>query len=187
MQRRFCQAYGASPELRIPRLLALTSEKGGLLAAVGVRSAGQERLFLEDYLDVPAERLIGSDGPVRRDELAEIAHLAGVEAGISRFLFAVLTLWLRAHGYRWIAFTGTDQLRNSFRRLGIATRVIAPADPLRLPDLGAGWGSYYQHNPVVMTADVQQGYLALSGAGLLGRTAWLSPQPDQGECYGHTA
>ena len=185
IQRRFLQAYGALPELRIPRLLALTATHGALLAAVGVRNAGQERLFLEDYLDAPVETLIASDVPVQRNELAEIAHLAGVGAGVSRFLFAALTLWLRDSGYRWIAFTGTEQLRNSFRRLGVATRVIAMADPSKLPNSGAGWGQYYQHKPVVMVANVQEGYLALRNAGLLGRTAWLNQNIQQEERYGH--
>ncbi len=187
IQRRFLQAYGALPELRIPRLLALTSGHGALLAAVGVRNAGQERLFLEDYLDVPAETLIVSDGTLQRDELAEIAHLAGVEAGVSRYLFAGLTLWLRDNGYRWIAFTGTEQLRNSFQRLGVATRVIAPADPLKLPGQGAGWGRYYQNKPMVMAADVREGYQALQNAGLLRRTAWLDQSNCQGGCYDHSA
>lgn len=187
IQRRFFLAYGALPELRIPRLLALTSAHGALLAAVGVRNAGRERLFLEDYLDAPAERLIVSDGSVRREELAEIAHLAGVEAGVSRFLFAGLTLWLYDNGYRWIAFTGTEQLRNSFRKLGVATQVVAAADPARLPDSGVGWGKYYQHRPVVMAADVHAGYLALRNAGLLGRTQWLNPPTSKRVRYGHTA
>ena len=173
IQRRFLQAYGARPELRIPRLLALTTGRGSLLAAVGVRSAGDERLFLEDYIDAPAETLVAGEA-LQRHELAEIAHLAGVEAGVSRFLFAGLTLWLRARGYRWIAFTGTDQLRNSFRRMGIPARIIAPADPARLADGGQDWGAYYDHRPVVMAANVESGFQALSQAGLLRRTGWLA-------------
>ncbi|HSJ49033.1 MAG TPA: thermostable hemolysin [Gammaproteobacteria bacterium] len=187
IQRRFLQAYGARPELRIPRLLALTTGRGSLLAAVGVRNAGDERLFLEDYIDAPAETLVTCDSPLRRSELAEIAHLAGVEAGVSRFLFAGLTLWLRAQGYRWIAFTGTDQLRNSFKRMGIPMSSIAPADPARLADGGQGWGAYYDHRPVVMTANVETGFQALHQAGLLRRTGWLARSPDREDRYGHIA
>lgn len=54
IRRRFRQAYGADPVLRIPALLALTTGQGSLLAAVGVRNAGQENLFLEDYLAASA-------------------------------------------------------------------------------------------------------------------------------------
>jgi hypothetical protein len=170
IQRRFMQSYGAQPRLRIPGLMALTGSHGALLAAVGVRPANDSRLFLEDYLDSPIETLIPGDAPVDRRDLVEIAHLAGVEAGVSRYLFAALTLWLHDNGYRWIVFTGTELLRNSFRRMGIRSHALAPADPRRLPDGGAGWGRYYDHDPIVMAADVEAGYQALKRGGILQRT-----------------
>lgn len=166
IRRRFLQAYGAEPNLRIPALLALTTAQGTLMAAVGVRCARDERLFLEDYLSVAVENLLPDPG-VERDQIAEIAHLAGVEAGVSRYLFASLSVWLNAAGYDWVVCTGTNQLRNSFHRLGIATQVLDQADPARLPDGGAGWGRYYEHHPVVMAVRVQDGIEALRQAGLL--------------------
>ena len=104
---------------------------------------------------------------IERHRIAEIAHLAGVEAGVSRFLFASLSVWLDGAGYDWVVCTGTDQLRNSFHRLGIATQVLATADPAMLPDGGAGWGRYYDHHPVVMAIRVADGMSALRSAGLL--------------------
>ncbi|MGC8119823.1 thermostable hemolysin [Marinobacter sp. VGCF2001] len=166
IQRRFRQAYGAEPTLRIPSLLALTTAQGSLMAAVGVRDASREPLFLEDYLVAPVESLMPLPG-VERGRIAEIAHLAGVEAGVSRYLFASLSVWLNTEGYQWVVCTGTDQLRNSFHRLGIATHLIGQADPARLPDGGAGWGRYYQHRPMVMAVQVRDGVEALRKAGLL--------------------
>mgnify|MGYP003152246901 CR=1 FL=1 len=166
IRRRFQQAYGAEPSLRIPRLLALTTVQGTLLAAVGVRDASQEKLFLEDYLMQPVEALMPEPGTLR-SRIAEIAHLAGVEAGVSRYLFASLSVWLYGAGYDWVVCTGTDQLRNSLHRLGIATQVLADADPARLPDGGVGWGRYYDHHPVVMAVRVADGLAALRDAGLL--------------------
>ena len=166
IRRRFLHAYGAEPSLRIPALLALTTAQGSLLAAVGVRNAALEKLFLEDYLSVPVESVMPVAG-IERHRIAEIAHLAGVEAGVSRFLFASLSVWLDGAGYDWVVCTGTDQLRNSFPRLGIATQVLATADPAMLPDGGAGWGRYYDHHPVVMAIRVADGMSALRTAGLL--------------------
>ncbi|WP_226597459.1 thermostable hemolysin [Marinobacter nauticus] len=191
IRRRFLHAYGAEPSLRIPRLLALTTAQGTLLAAVGVRNAEQERLFLEDYLSVPVQTLMPEPG-TRRSGIAEIAHLAGVEAGVSRYLFASLSVWLDAAGYDWVVCTGTDQLRNSFHRLGIATQVLADADPSKLPDGGAGWGRYYDHHPVVMTIKVADGMAALRAAGLLKLVQPVvavedKPQADLGGAYGRLA
>ncbi|WP_336367573.1 thermostable hemolysin [Marinobacter sp. C2H3] len=169
---RFRVAYGAEPALRIPGLLALTSGEGRLMAAVGARNAGRERLFLEDYLVVPVEQQMPEPG-VPRHRIAEIAHLAGVEAGVSRHLFTALALWLDAARYDWVVCTGTGQLRNSVHRLGIETPVLGPADPLRLPDGGADWGRYYDHRPVVMAIHVGRTLEALGHLGLTRRALFL--------------
>lgn len=166
IRRRFSQAYGAEPSLRIPVLLALTTARGTLLAAVGVRNAALETLFLEDYLSVPVEALLPVPD-VQRHRITEIAHLAGVETGVSRYLFASLSVWLEGAGCEWVVCTATDQLRKSFHRLGISTHVLADADPACLPDGGAGWGRYYNHRPVVMAINVADGVAALRSAGLL--------------------
>ncbi|WP_238942129.1 thermostable hemolysin [Marinobacter sediminum] len=189
IRRRFHLAYGAQPVLRIPDLLVLTSAQGSLLAAVGVRSAARESLFLEDYLDEPVENRIPIAG-IGRQAIAEIAHLAGVEAGVSRYLFAALAVWLNNAGYRWVVFTGTEQLRNSFRRLGIATHVIAEANPACLADGGAGWGHYYDHQPVVMSVSVSEALTALRSVGLLKVTYPVTDEASAskvGGRYGHTA
>ena len=190
IRRRFLQAYGAEPALRVPGLLALTTAQGSLLAAVGVRSAGQERLFLEDYLSTPVEAVMSAPGQDRND-IAEIAHLAGVEAGVSRYLFASLSLWLHNAGFRWVVCTGTDQLRNSFHRLGIPTQVIANANPARLADGGAGWGRYYEHQPVVMAIRVADGIAALENGGLLRLVQPVASatvnHANGGAVYGHLA
>ena len=190
VRRRFQQAYGADPELRVPAWLALTTAQGSLLAAVGIRNAGSERLFLEDYLSAPVEQWLPG-GPERR-HVVEIAHLAGVEAGVSRYLFAALAVWLDAEGYHWVVCTGTGQLRNGFDRLGIGTRVLAPADPDRLPNGGSGWGRYYEHRPVVMAMSAPDNLAALARIGLLQQVrpaAGHDPvgRADEGGRYGHTA
>jgi hypothetical protein len=175
IRRRFHVAYGARPALRIPTLLALTSSQDSLLAAAGIRNAARERLFLEDYLNGGVEALIPEAGLERR-RIAEIAHLAGVEAGISRYLFDSLALWLKAERYEWVVCTGTDQLRNSFRRVGIEPQVLAVADPASLSDGGIGWGRYYDHHPVVMALNVAASTAILKKAGLLANTSVVVPK-----------
>ena len=162
---RFRVAYGARPSLRIPQLMALMTEEGRLLAAVGIREAGEQALFLEDYLDRPIEACLPDSGP--RHRVAEIAHLAGVENGVSRVLFPALTLWLYDQGFRWAVFTGTEQLRNSFGRLGIDIHHLGEARPECLADGGRGWGAYYSHRPCVLAGNVDRSYHGLQASGLL--------------------
>lgn len=187
IERRFEQAYGARPPLRIPRLLAMTTASGTLLAAVGIRGAAEEMLFLEDYLDAPIEAFLPGGGNTDRAHVAEIAHLAGVEAGVSRHLFASLTVWLRAHGFQWATFTATEPLFNSLRRMGIALLEVAPADPARLVGAGQGWGAYYAHGPVVVGVDVEQAYQAMSRTGKLRGTTWTGQAQEDEKAYVHSA
>ena len=56
-----------------------------------------------------------------------------------------------------MVFTATRELRNSFRRLGLNPLRLARADPARLPDGGANWGSYYEHDPLVMAGRIVRG------------------------------
>ncbi|MGM0767104.1 MAG: thermostable hemolysin [Pseudomonadota bacterium] len=194
IRRRFLQAYGARPTLHMPPLMALVSEHGTLLAAVGLRRAAGERLFLEDYLDRPVESGL-PEAHTRRDSVVEIAHLAGVETGISRPLFAALALWLQHAGFRWVVCTGTVQLRNGLRHLGIEVVEMGDANPRRLVDAGAGWGSYYQCQPRVLAIDVGHGVESLRTNGLLRQLQLIEPDAADvasmtrisGGGYGHTA
>jgi hypothetical protein len=63
-------------------------------------------------------------------------------------------------GYRWVAFTATRALRNSFHRLGLKPVPIAAADPARLADGDAHWGSYYDQDPVVVAGKISLGLRA---------------------------
>lgn len=167
IQSRFLESYGARPKLQVPRLMTLMNRDCKLLAAVGLRDAASESLFLEDYLDQPIEDVIPDSAKVTRHQIVEVAHLAGLEPGVSRYLFPLLTVWLTVHEVQWIAFTGTAHLRNSFDRLGIRTQIIDRADPSRLPDKGRAWGRYYDQGPMVMVAHVPSGYTALTKLGVL--------------------
>lgn len=166
IRRRFNQAYGARPTLHMPPLLALVSEHGTLLAAVGVRCAAAERLFLENYLDQPVQNCLPEPNTGRMS-VVEIAHLAGVETGISRPLFAALAAWLQRAGLQWVACTGTAQLRNGFRHIGIQVSDLGVADPERLQGAGQDWGTYYDNQPRVLVINVSQGVESLKACGLL--------------------
>ncbi|MCG2581864.1 MAG: thermostable hemolysin [Marinobacter sp.] len=174
IRRRFNQAYGARPILHMPPLLALVSDHGTLLAAVGVRCAAVERLFLENYLDQPVQNCLpGSDSD--RTSVVEIAHLAGVETGISRPLFAALAVWLQRAGLRWVACTGTAQLRNGFGHIGIKVSDLGVADPDRLAGAGQDWGTYYDNQPRVLVINVSQGVESLKAYGLLRQVRFIEP------------
>jgi thermostable hemolysin len=160
--KRFLRAYGASVTHFLPQLLGVRDGLAQWQAAAGYAPAEHQRLFLEQYLDRPIEQHLAAalGRPVTRDSVVEVGNLAAASAGMARALIPQLARHLHRLGYRWVAFTATRALRNSFHRLGLRPLPIAPADPSRLQDGGASWGSYYSQEPQVMAGRIALGLRA---------------------------
>ena len=148
---RFRMVYGAQVRHYCAHLLGMRDDEGRWLAAAGYTPAAAGALFLEQYLDAPAEAMLGrlAGGRVARERIAEVGNLAA-PPGMGRALIPSLGRHLHEQGFRWVVFTATRELRNAFRRLRLEPLLLAPASPSRLPDGGVAWGSYYAHGPSVM-------------------------------------
>lgn len=175
--QRFEQQHGARIRHFMPCLFSLENQAGQLLGAVGVRSAGSGPLFLERYLDEPIQNAIGARlGHIEpgRDELVEVGNLAADSPGAARLLIVALTDLLVALGFRWVTFTGTPTLLNSFQRLGLAPIALGEADPARMGEELVDWGRYYDSRPWVMAGDIHGGHQRLLQMGAYPR---LGHQP----------
>jgi hypothetical protein len=148
---RFREVHGASVQHFCAHLLGMHDALGRWRAAAGYTPAASGRLFLEQYLDQPAEELLGAAAGTRvaRASVAEVGNLAAAP-GMGRLLIPAVGRHLHRLGYRWVVFTATRELRNALRRLQLEPLRLAPALPARLADAGAAWGSYYLHDPAVM-------------------------------------
>jgi len=159
---RFSRAYGARLTHFLPHLLGVMDGLARWQAAAGYAAAGAQALFLEQYLDRPIEQALGAavGRPIARGSIVEVGNLAAISAGMARALIPQLARHLHRMGYRWVAFTATRALRNSFHRLGLKPLPIAVADRARLADRGLSWGSYYDQDPVVMAGKISLGLRA---------------------------
>lgn len=148
--------YGARLRGFLPHLLAFRDDAGRLQAAVGLRTGSEGPLFVEQYLDGPAEAAIAAHGrgTVMRSEMVEVGNLAALRGGDARALIVHLAGTLHAAGLRWVLFTATRQLRNAFDRLHLDTVVLAEADRSRLQGDGTDWGRYYEVRPQVLFGDL---------------------------------
>jgi hypothetical protein len=162
----FQDHFGARLERLMPHLLGLYDRAGEVRAAVGLRSAAREPLFLEQYLAEPVERVIGQRLGVQaeRASVVEVGSLATRGAGVARLLFQALTLALAARGAPWMVCTGTRGVRAVFERLGLPVAPLCAADPARLGGSAAGWGHYYAHAPEVLVGYVPSGLPSLDAA-----------------------
>jgi hypothetical protein len=140
---QFTEVYGARMSRLMPELIGLC-RSGELLAVIGLRPAVEGPLFLETYLDLPACQMLRqrSGMPLAREHLVEVGNLAAMAPGAARLLISALTHYLAHRGFTWVVFTGTPMLLNSFQRLTLSPVDLGPADPTRLGDQQAEWGSY---------------------------------------------
>jgi hypothetical protein len=151
-------AFDAEPSVFTPQLVALRDAEGRIIAAVGFRAASDGALFLEHYLDQPAEQLIarGAAESTARCDVVEVGHLCAVQAGAGRSLAVWLATHLARSGFRWVVGTLTRELRHLFLRMGVVARVLNPATPEAIGDQAARWGRYYEHQPLVLAASLEQ-------------------------------
>ena len=153
---RFRSAYGANVGHFCAHLLGMRDAHGAWQAAAGYTPAASSALYLEHYLDRPVEVVLsGAVGrEVLRERIAEVGNLASAARGFGGRFLPALRRYLIDLDYRWVVFTATREVRGILQHLAFETRALAPASPQRLPDGGAGWGTYYAHEPAVMAGTI---------------------------------
>jgi hypothetical protein len=153
----YAEAYGGQIHAHYPTLMSVQDEAGAIYAVVGFRHAGEEPLFLEQYLDAPVEAVLGHSlgTAVDRGHVVEIGGLASSGQGATVFLFAAMARHLQREGLRFAVATATGELRRIFHKAGLGALQLAAADPRRLEDGGAAWGAYYQSDPVVLAGLIE--------------------------------
>ena len=154
IQARFAEVHQAKVSHFLPNIISLRCG-GEYSAAVGLAPASGGKLFAEQYLDAPIEKVISEKLhlDVARDQIVEIGNLVSTWKGSSLLLFIVIAEVMERLGYHYVMFTGTREVKALLARLRYSPIVLADADPSVLPDAGASWGSYYKNQPQVMFGD----------------------------------
>ena len=160
VQEDFMSHYNAHISEFMPNLVSIINKNKEVRAVAGYRGARDNNLFLEQYLDHPIETFISdySGIDITRDQIVEVGNLACAANGYARLVIIRLTEMLYKSGYRWVAFTATQILYNSFLRLGLTPHAITSADPKRLLNSDNDWGSYYDNSPQVMFGSIEWGF-----------------------------
>jgi hypothetical protein len=158
IERGYLDRFDALVNDHYPSILGLENTRGEVLAAVGIRGAGEEALFLERYLDEPVEHAIAratGEAPLR-NQILEIGNLASVGRGATARLIAAAAGYLDASGCSYAVVTATDELRELLRSFGLTWHTLADACPDRLADRGRSWGRYYERNPKILAGKIKQ-------------------------------
>jgi hypothetical protein len=176
---KFQSAWGANITHFLPWLLSMHC-LGHCSAVAGLRPATGSGLFLEQYLEQPADvllsQLVGTRVP--RSALVEVGNLAASQRGASHVLFLVMTAVLHKAGYKWMVFTATKALRNNLDKLGYPLLRIADAVPRHLDAAAlAEWGHYYDSEPMVMAGSLDLALQLIAERPLLKRVLRLYRHP----------
>jgi len=166
--QRFAHQYGADISAFLPMLLSAADDKG-ITAALGFQPASLHRLFLEFYLDCDIETTLGlvTQSDVERQRIVEIGNLASGRQRATQSLFLLLAQILYAAGYEWVVFTANSAVKSWLARLQIPAFVLNEADPKRMPDKGANWGTYYDDKPVVLAANIDRSFSTMNSHPLM--------------------
>ncbi|GAA4492354.1 thermostable hemolysin [Pseudaeromonas paramecii] len=158
---RFSAVHGARVGALMPWQAVLRRADGPLLASVGLRLAGHEPLFLEQYLDYPIEQQLAAQlqQPVDRAAILELGNLAS-RGGMARLLILIMVTYLNQQQFRYVTFTATQQVQGLFNQLGLLPITLAPAQAQRVEE-PASWGRYYESNPRVLAGSIAQGWQRL--------------------------
>jgi hypothetical protein len=153
IQTVFKQVYGANITQFMPDLVALRDTNGVLMAAFGLHAAAHEKLFLEQYIDVPIEQLMSEHlgRSITRHEITCIGNLAVANPRNAGVLIAHVIQHSLNIGIEWCVATAHHSLQNGLIKGGRDVYALAPANPNRLtPEALSQWGTYYRHLPQII-------------------------------------
>ncbi len=161
-EKHYKRRFGCELRHFMPASFSLY-EGARLLAVAGCRGAGDETLFLEQYLDSPVETaLAGRLGTAGgRETIVEIGGLAAENRAAAFELMTRLAPALLQLGYRTAVCTVNRPVRTCLDRLGIASVCLGPADSARVDTDGTEWGTYYEGDPEVLAGDIGAGVMAI--------------------------
>lgn len=159
IKSRYEQAFNAHIDEFMPMFVAIYDQHQQLLSTCGYRVASDAPLFLEQYLDAPAEQLMGEEfgQTIERQKLIEFGQLASFSRGMSPMHFMLMAEHLVALGYEWCIFTATDPLYAMMCRLGLEPTILAHANSGQISDTQDKWGTYYHHRPKVSAGNLKEG------------------------------
>ena len=147
----FKRKHDATVTSYLPTLLSFRDAAGALRGVVGLRGAGEHRLYLEQYLEQPIEAAIAAAAgrSVRREQVVEVGNLAGTNCRSAVRMVALLPSHLLARDFNWIVFTATSAVRGILLGFGAPLIELARADGARVANAGDEWGRYYDTDPRV--------------------------------------
>ncbi|MGD9661958.1 MAG: thermostable hemolysin [Porticoccaceae bacterium] len=154
---KFRHHHNARISTFLPALLNIHCG-GKYTAALGLNPAAHGAMFVEQYLDQPAEQAIATlaHQPISRNSIVEVGNLVSSLNGATALLYLMLLAVVQRAGFQWVIFTATPEVQRSIEKIGFKIAPICEADPSRLSTDSGQWGSYYDAKPWVTLGYVNE-------------------------------
>lgn len=154
----YAEHFEARPDPDYPWMLGVRRSPGWPGAVIGARRLDLEPAFCQVYLDAPLNCLIGQHTGADPDpaRMAELGNLAVHSRRDFAALLHHIHWWTREQQLDWVIFSLTRPLRTALSRLGVSMLPLGPAHSDRLGAAAECWGRYYEHDPWVLAAHVDQ-------------------------------
>jgi Thermostable hemolysin len=154
----FEKEFSASVVVDYPLLLGLTDRRGHIAAAVGLRQAKDETLFLEQYLSHPVEFAASRFAArgIERKSIVELGSFASTSNTASFLLIGAAAAYLMRHGLEFGLVTATEKMSRLFKLCNFDTQILCPARKDALRGSRANWGTYYDCAPQVVIGSVRR-------------------------------
>ncbi len=149
----FKVTYGANVTEFMPVLVALRDENDVLMAVFGIRSATEELLFLEQYIDIPIEQLLTEQlgKSITRNEITCVGNLAVSNPRNAGVLIAHIIQHSLEIGIKWCVATVHHSLQNGLVKAGRDVYPLHIADNCCLSqEEREKWGNYYETLPQIV-------------------------------------
>jgi hypothetical protein len=147
----FAREHAARVRSFMPVLVGCRDASRRVRGVVGLRYAETGPLFLERYLDRPADELLrdATGSNVERGRIVEVGNLAGCHCRAAARLIAALPRLLLAQRREWVVFTATRVVRGMLAAFDAPLVDLAPAAEACAAGGIDEWGRYYTTDPRV--------------------------------------
>ncbi|WP_105170082.1 thermostable hemolysin [Pseudoalteromonas sp. T1lg23B] len=164
----FASAYQANLHDFYPLLSRLTTPHG--YCVLGLRRAENSELFVEQYVQQPIEAFLPHCQS--RDQIAELGNLFSTHRSATLGHFIVVTMALLASEIRFLAFTGTMQVRKLMALCQVPICELSAAQPECVAS-AKDYGSYYEADPKVCVVDLLNARQVIADTKLFSKLATM--------------
>lgn len=138
-------------------LTVINTNDDSIVGALGLRYAGEEKLFSECYLPESIEDFIFAheDGTINRNKIIELGNFVVKNRTDIKAVLPLVAQFIKSLDVDWAIYTLTRPIKSYFNKFGIELNFLHDAKIKDVNGAATDWGRYYNFNPAVYYSSVK--------------------------------